>query len=432
MTLPISTNSNTDFITSECSAGKPGEVLPVNIAARKAINAATLVLNSESVPLNEASGRVTSRKITATFDLPPFSNSAMDGYAVNTADFDGDAPWQFDLVGRIAAGDNPLPRNKLKTTMQIFTGAPVPAGFDSVVMQEHCERRNKKIMFHSRPKQHLNIRKKGEDVPLGSHVIDAGCIMTSARQALVAALGQDKVDIFKKLRIGLISTGNELCEPGSDIGDGQIYNSNRYFLLSALRQPWVDIIDFGIVEDNAEVIRNKIRQATSQCDVLITTGGVSAGGEDHMFEVLRRENAELEVLKVAMRPGKPVTVGKIGQTLLFALPGNPYAMAVTFSQIALPVLRKLAGMTNYQNVSSAAIADFSHRKRLGRTEFVPVHIKGQDGLGRPIATLLGRGAAASLNPMCMANAIAELPAQLEYIENGALLTTYTLSQLQWG
>jgi len=404
-----------------CSAGKSGNVLSVDIAGTKAIAAVGPVSETESVSLLEAVGRIAASPVTSPINLPPFPNSAMDGFAVRTADFERPGPWYLSMAGRITAGGTAAGTYPTRTTVRIFTGAPVPDGFDAVVMQEHCERSGDTVRFERQPKLGQNIRYAGEDVAVGNATVWAGSVLTPARVALLAAVGIEAVVVWRRVRVGLISTGDELREPGQALDPGQIYNSNRYFLRSALKCPWIDTADFGIVPDDPESIRTAVREASDTCDVVITTGGVSAGEEDHMMDVLRRENAEVEVLKLAMRPGKPVTVGKIGDSLFFGLPGNPYATVVTFSRIAFPAIKAIGGLNFVEAPWLQAVSGFSYCSKPGRSEYVPVTWERRDTDGRPVVEMLGSGSSASLSPMAAAMAIALLPPDLECVMPGTPL-----------
>ena len=305
-----------------------------------------LFCETENLGLMSSAGRVLAGNVVAEMDLPPFDNSAMDGYAVRTSDLRGAGPWKLSVSGRIAAGDSSRGSNPASMeAIRILTGAPVPEGFDAVVMQEHCERQGDRISILRLPRRGENIRQTAEDVRAGAPLLDSGEMLTAQRLALLAAQGFAKIDVLRKVRIGLISTGSELRDPGQSLGPGQIYNSNRVMIHSMLAQfRWAEAIDFGIVQDRREALVEAFSNATKECDVLITTGGVSAGEEDHVVSALDRHGGKLDVLKVAMRPGKPVKIGLMGKTLFAGLPGNPNAALVTFRQIALPAIRTIAGL----------------------------------------------------------------------------------------
>lgn len=404
--------------TNQCTAGKSADVLSVDVAAEKAIRAATPLSRSEKLGLLDTSGRVLDATIVSPINIPPFCNSAMDGYAVNTGGLAGSGPWTLGISDRIVAGDVSSRPLVPGTAARIMTGAPIPSGADAVIMQEACEKHGDTIIVRQRPQPGKNIRNKGEDVALGTEIVASGTLLDARQIALLAAAGVNQVSVKAKLTVGLISTGSELADPGQPLLPGQIYNSNRYFLRASLDKPWITTIDYGIDRDDAQLIRSTVRQVARDCDVLITTGGVSAGEEDHMLDVLRHEAAELSVMKVAMRPGKPVTVGKLGSTLYVGLPGNLFATAVTFAKIAWPAIRAAAGMTAEADRSIEAIAGFEIDHKIGRTEFIPVTWSRRDACGRPIAEILGRGSSASLSPFAQARAIAVLPPDTSTINVG--------------
>ncbi|SDA38762.1 gephyrin-like molybdotransferase Glp [Mesorhizobium qingshengii] len=408
-------------LTNEsCPAGASGKVISVDIAAAKAIAIARTVRETEHVPLMAARGRILARDLFGSIDLPPFDNSAMDGYAVRLADFVGAGPWTFSVSGRIAAGETCSEQpSASKEALRIFTGAPVPAGFDAVVMQEHCERTNDAVVITTLPRRGENIRNAGEDVRVGKRLMGAGDQLSPQRLALLAGQGMAEVEVLRKVRIGLISTGTELKEPGEILDLGQIYNSNRVMIRAMLSAAsWAEIIDFGIVPDRRDALVRTFGEAASRCDVLVTTGGVSAGEEDHVVSALGQHGGTLDILKVAMRPGKPVKIGMIGTMLFAGLPGNPNAALVTFRQIALPAIRAIAGLRSVEADWSPAVAGFAYEKRLGRTEFVSVRVTGRDEFGRPVLDMLGRGSSASLMAMALADGIAMLPPDVGSIERG--------------
>ena len=377
----------------------------------------------ERLPLVEASGRVLAEDVAARHDVPPFDNSAMDGYAVRLSDLAGDGPWTLTLEGRSAAGDRTdAPPARAGTARRILTGAPVPADFDAVVMQERCTVANGTVTIAAKPREGQNVRVRGEDVPEGTPLLAKGCLLTPQKLALLAGSGIADVAVWRKVRVGLISTGSELREPGEPLAPGQIHNSNRIMLRAMLAGlAWAEVVDFGIVPDARARLEDILRRAADSCDAIVSTGGVSEGEEDHVAAIMREGGARLEVVKVAMRPGKPVKIGLIGRTLFAGLPGNPNSALVTFRRIALPALRAMAGLRTVEPEWQPGIAGFSHPKKVGRTEFVPVRMTGEVRQGVPVLALLARGSSASLSAMAEADGIAQLPPEDEVIEPGALL-----------
>ncbi len=400
-----------------CEAGASAAVIPVDIAAAKAVAASMPVADIETVDLLAANGRVLAGDIDATLNLPPFDASAMDGYAVKAESFTGQGPWRLKVTGRIAAGDTSA--QSFDGSVCILTGAPVPQGFETVVMQEKCRLDGDAIVIDQKPQTGQNVRIAGEDVRRGESLLDAGIILKPQHLALLAGQGMAAVEVGRKVRVGLISTGTELREPGTPLHPGQIFNSNRVMLRASLDAcRWAEVLDFGIVPDTREAIAAVLAEAAVQCDAIITTGGVSAGEEDHVTWAVGSGGGVLDVMKVAMRPGKPVKVGKLGAALFLGLPGNPNATLVTFRMIALPALRRLAGLSVTAPTWTQAVTDFTYEKRPDRTEFVPVRLcaPGPDGL--PRLAMLGRGSSASLRAISQADGIALLPPGVDQVEPG--------------
>ncbi|MCO5066936.1 MAG: molybdopterin molybdotransferase MoeA [Rhizobiaceae bacterium] len=401
-----------------CSSGTGREVITVDVASAKAIAAVCPVTEVVRLPLLDAAGRVLAGDIVSPIALPPFANSAMDGYAIRMADLEGSGPWTPPVRGRMRAGDAGIV-GPAGSAIRIFTGAPIPEGFDTVVMQERCQRDGNSVIIPDRPRPGQNVRPMGEDVRRGDLLLGAGAALSPQKLALLAGAGIGGVDVLRKVRVAIVSTGNELRDPGEELKPGQIYNSNRTMLIASLASlVWVEFVDWGIVPDDRQRLLTSLKRAAAGSDVLITTGGVSAGEEDHVAAVLRDSGAELDVLKVSMRPGKPVKIGRVGATLIAALPGNPNAALVTFRQIVLPAIRKAAGLHHVDPDLQPAISGFSYRKPLGRTEFVPVRIQTRNTHGVPMIQMLGRGSSSSLPAMALADGIALLPPDKDAVEYG--------------
>jgi molybdopterin molybdotransferase len=345
----------------------------------------------------------------------------MDGYAVRLGDFHGTGPFRFRVSERIIAGDTRSLSLAEGTAARIFTGAPIPEGADAVIMQESVTPRGSVIEVATQPRAGLNIRREGEDRRIGAPVLPRGLRLTPPRLALLAAAGMADVLVHSRLRVGLFSTGNELRDPGQTLAFGQIYNSNRVMLRSLMAEPWIEITDYGILPDDPDAIRSAIRQASASNDIVISSGGVSAGEEDHVLDALKREDATLEVLKVAIRPGKPLTIGRVGGALFFGLPGNPYAAAITFIQIARPALRKAAGLLEEIDSWIPAVSGFDYPRKTGRREYLPVTWDRRDALGRPVLNRLDQGSSASLGPIATARGIAVIDPDIERISPGSPL-----------
>lgn len=412
----------------ECGVGRVGDILPVDIASTKAARAAVPVERTQLVALRNAHGRILAEPVSSRVNVPPFNNSAMDGYAVNASAFAQRGPWQLDVSDRLVAGDISSKRIAIAQAARIMTGASMPEGTDTVIMQEACTRKGDTILISDKPTRGRHVRISGEDVRKGTRLLDVGATLSPAKQALLAASGLDSVTVFDRVRIGLISTGSELIEPGEALRPGKIFNSNRYYLLSRLNRPWIEIVDYGMVQDDTSAIRALVRKAAQSCDILISTGGVSAGEEDHMLDVLGKENAALDVLKVAMRPGKPVTVGRLDKTLYLGLPGNPYAAAVTFEKIGWPAILVTGGIAANTPDSIHAVCGFDLDRKSGRTEYVPVTWSELDKFGRPIVKRLGKGSSASLKPLANARGFGILLPDQSRIRKGAEIRVDLIEQ----
>jgi molybdopterin molybdotransferase len=302
--------------------------------------------------------------------------------------------------------------------IRIFTGAPIPDGADAVVMQEHATRQGNHVELMGPVKRGLNIRRAGEDAPAGIDALESGVLLTPPRLALLAGGGLTSVRVLARLRVGLFSTGNELREPGEHLAHGQIYNTNRVLLRGLLGQPWIALTDYGILQDDPALIREALTRAAAENDVVLTSGGVSVGEEDHIRAALGLGGGVFESLNVAIRPGKPLTIGHLSKALYIGLPGNPYATAITCTQIAMPAMRRAAGLREEGDRWIPAVADFTYQRKTGRTEYIPVTWHERDSMGRPRLIRLGVGASASLSPLALAKGIAALPPHLAAVQPG--------------
>lgn len=416
-------DNSTNRADEECAAGSSALPVSPDVAAARAAAIARAVTDTETLNLIAARGRVASEPVHSLLDLPPFDNSAMDGYALRCGELEGEGPWTLKIAGRSAAGDTvegvAYPP---ASAVRILTGAPLPKGFDAVVMQEHCRVDGEFVTISKMPTGHCNIRRRGEDVSRGDLLVQRGDLLSAQKLSLLAGSGHATVTVLRKVKIGLISTGSELRDPGEGLSPGQIYNTNRVLLAAMLSDlPWVEIIDFGIVPDNRKLLEQTFADAASRCDAIISTGGVSAGDEDHVAAILREGGAKLEIVKVAMRPGKPVKIGLIGNAFFAGLPGNPNATLVTFRRIALPALRAIAGLREIEPEWQPVIAGFAYPKKQNRTEFVPVRKTGETRNGIPVVEMMARGSTASLSAMAISDGIALLPPENESISPGMTL-----------
>jgi molybdopterin molybdotransferase len=350
--------------TVSCLDGYDPDALRVD-KAREAIRACLSPLTqTEKVPVRDAVGRVLAEDIVPEINVPAHDNSAMDGYAVRFSDIDkplreiGTALAGKPFAGKLGAGE----------CVRIMTGAVMPAGADTVVIQEVVSKEGDRITIPPGQKKAQNVRYAGEDLKVGVPVLRAGKLMTPADIGLIASLGTGEVKVRRKLRVAFFATGDELASIGAPLKEGEVYDSNRYTLHGMLARLGVELIDMGVVRDAPDLLERAFRQAAEKADAVITTGGVSVGEADFVRQLMDRLG-EVLFWKIAMRPGRPMAFGKIGNAFLFGLPGNPVAVMVTFYQFVRDALVFMSGRDAAPlpllNVPSAE----NLRKVPGRTEY---------------------------------------------------------------
>lgn len=405
----------------DCDAPEGGRIVSVDVALQKGLSLAARPVGAETVPLAAATGRILAEPATTPHPLPPFDNSAMDGYGVRLADLSGPGPWRLPVEGRVAAGRLPPASMPTGTALRILTGAPVPPWVDAVVMQEHVEREAGAIVVAERPREGLNIRRCGEDLPAGAPILPAGVLVGAREAAALASTGAPSVTVHRRLRVSFFSTGSELVEPGAALGPAQIHNSNRPMLAAALDRPWIEARDLGAVADDPAKLADTLMEAAREADLVISTGGVSVGDEDHMPAVFRKAGGDIHALRVAMKPGKPLAVGRMGGAIYLGLPGNPVSAFITWLAIGEPVAKRRAGLSETRPARTLVTAGFDVERRPGRCEFRPVRIAGYDGLGRPRVELLSPSYSARVALLAAADGLAILPAEAERIAAGDLL-----------
>jgi len=370
---------------------------PIDTALKQLLPLLPLITEQESVLLEQAAGRILADDCMSPIDVPPHCNSAMDGYALNSADLGADAI-QLKITQRIAAGEVGAQLNSGEAA-RIFTGAPVPEGADAVVMQENCEVSGDVLsVLQQNVSPGENLRQAGDDIQAGALILAQGHRLKPQDIGLLASIGLKSVRVVRRLRVTLLTTGDELVQPGTKLKAGQIYNSNFFTLHALLEGLQIEVLDCGIVADDFEGTRQALIAAAAQSDCVITTGGVSVGEEDHVKAVVEQEG-ELELWKLAIKPGKPLACGKIATTQFFGLPGNPVSAFVTFALVVRPcLLRMLGGMQTVPNTFSVA-AGFSAAASGERQEYLRCQL-AQDADGVAALQALrnqSSGVAASLS-----------------------------------
>lgn len=342
-------------------------LIPLDDALSQMLGRITPLNTSESVPLVQAFGRITARDVVSPLDVPGFDNSAMDGYAVRLSDIATDAPLM--VAGKAFAGQPYHGEWPAGSCIRIMTGAPVPAGCDAVVMQEETEHTDAGVRFIAPVKAGQNIRRRGEDIANGAVVFPAGTRLTVAELPVLASLGIPEVEVVRKIRVALFSTGDELQLPGQPLGDGQIYDTNRLAVHLMLEQLGCEVINLGIIRDDPEQLRQTFIKADSEADVVISSGGVSVGEADYTKTILD-ELGEIGFWKLAIKPGKPFAFGKLSDSWFCGLPGNPVSAALTFYQLVQPLLAKLSGFTGSTQAPRLRVRAASRLKKSpGRLDF---------------------------------------------------------------
>ncbi len=349
-------------------------LLSVDEALETLLAGASPVSEIEQAPTMAAVGRVLAQAQTSTMDVPPMDNSAMDGYAIRLAEVSG----PLTIAQRIPAGSvgKPLAPG---TAARIFTGAPVPTGADAVVMQEFASVEGDALKVKNKPKPGEWIRHTGSDIRKGATVLAAGKRLLPQDTGLAASVGIKALPVYRKVRLGLFFTGDELVMPGDPLPPGRIYNSNRFTLNGLAAAFGCEVRDYGIVPDKLEATREVLRRAASENDIIVTSGGVSVGDEDHVKPAVEAEGSLL-MWKIAMKPGRPLAFGKVGKASFIGLPGNPVSSFVTFLIFVRPFLLKTQGQVDVAARAIDARADFDWPEPDPRREFLRVKWNAQGGL----------------------------------------------------
>ncbi|MCW2098732.1 UNVERIFIED_ORG: molybdopterin molybdochelatase [Pseudomonas psychrophila] len=357
--------------------GRTGELMPVEVALAQllALAEAAPIRDSESVLLADSDGRVLADDLVASLDLPPWPNSAMDGYAFSLADWTGEP---LPVSQRIFAGQAPEPLTP-GTCARIFTGAPVPQGADCVEMQENAQvQADERVLFTETLTVGQNIRPQGQETTVGETVLTAGTRLGPIEQGLAASLGCATLKVIRRVKVAVLSTGDELIEPGQPLGPGQIYNSNRVVLCSWLKRMGCEVVDAGILPDDLPATRQRLAELGA-VDLILSTGGVSVGEADFLGIALREEG-ELALWKLAIKPGKPLTFGHFRGVPVIGLPGNPASTLVTFALLARPYLLRRQGVQDVAPLKFQVPAGFVWAKPGNRREY----LRGRLDQGRAI------------------------------------------------
>ncbi len=380
--------------------------LDADEALRRILARVSAVSETETLPVRDALGRILAADIVSGVPVPAHTNSAVDGYAVRGDDLPGDAAVSYRNVGTAFAGRPYQGSVDAGDTVRIMTGAPVPPECDTVIMQEDVRVDGASIGYDGGVRRGDNVRAAGEDIRAGDTVLERGRRINASDLGLIASLGIGEIKVYRRLKIAYFSTGDELRSIGETLGPGDIYDSNRYTLYGMLAALGAEIHDLGVVRDTPEALREGF-DAAADADVLITSGGVSVGEADFVRQILG-ERGEVGFWKVAMKPGRPLAFGNIGDTWFFGLPGNPVSVMVTFYQFVQPALKKLMGATAVPALTCRAITTGRLKKRPGRTEYQR-GVLGRDADGNLTVTHTGDQGSGILTSMSQADCFIVLP-----------------------
>ncbi|TOD37913.1 bifunctional molybdopterin-guanine dinucleotide biosynthesis adaptor protein MobB/molybdopterin molybdotransferase MoeA [Vibrio parahaemolyticus] len=388
----------------------------------KILSLVNTVSEIEACKIENAYGRVLAEHIISPVNVPQYTNSAMDGYAIRSDDVDRDS---YQVVAEVMAGhayDQPL---EVGQAVKIMTGAPTPLNGDTVVMREQASQEGDKVTFNgSNIKAGQNVRQAGEDLAIGSDVFTAGTRLASPEMGMIASLGFGEANVFRKLKVAVFSTGDEVQAPGTEQKANSIYDSNRFTIMGMLEKLGCEILDFGILEDNEQLMIEALENASAQADVVMTSGGVSVGDADYIKLALDKLG-QIDFWRINMRPGRPLAFGQINNKPFFGLPGNPVAVMVSFINFVEPALRKMQGEQGWKPLKVNAIATENLRSRQGRTEFSR-GVYELDDTGRLTVRTTGKQGSGILRSMSEANCLIEISPAIDTVKAGESVTIIPL------
>lgn len=391
------------------------------------LKAAKTPSKTECVDLDEALGRILAEDINSSINVPGFDNSAMDGYTIALSDQHLEkSGLSFSVVDRIPAGSTGIELQE-GSAARIFTGAPIPKGANTVIMQEECSpsEDGTKITIDRTINLNENIRLTGNDIIQGGVILEKGRQLQPQDISLAASVGVGKLSVYSQIKVGVFFTGDELVEPGNHLTAGKIYNSNRYALVALLKQVGCKVVNLGNIEDKMQSTIDALSSLSGQCDLIMTTGGVSVGEEDHVKGAVE-SLGELNLWKIRMKPGKPLAFGKIGDTPFIGLPGNPVSSFVTFGIFALPFIKKMQGNSKHQTNKIQVQANFDCNRARPRREYARAQL--DNSTGTPQAHLFPRQGSDVMSSIVWAHGIVEIPEDTTF-EIGEMLNYYPLSEL---
>ena len=396
-----------------------GELMRADAALAILAGRIACVVGRETLPLRACRGRILAEDLVATRDVPPHDNAAVDGYAVAFDDLAPAGTTTLKVAGRVAAGAELARAARRGEAIRIFTGARMPDGLDTCFMQEDARETDAIVTLPPGIRRGANRRKRGEDVREGATILARGTRLRPQDLGLAASIGLPALDIFRRLRVATFSTGDELVEPGTPAPAGRVYDANRVALIALLEQFGCDVVDLGIVRDDADALRAALARAANAADAIVTSGGMSTGEEDHVRAGVAALGA-IHFWRLAIRPGRPVALGTVAGKAFVGLPGNPVAMMVTAMRFARPLLLGLAGASARAPLAFKVRAAADLTKKVGRREWLRARlVTGADGV--PVAHRFPRDGAGILTSLVESDGLVELPEELAAVEAGAMV-----------
>ena len=404
----------------------PPSLMSLEQALEQILNSIAPIEDVETLGIMDAFGHILAESIHSPLNVPPYQNSAMDGYAVRSADLPASGETTLELIGTSWAGTPFAGEVGKKQCVRIMTGAKMPAGADTVIMQEDVQKNDQHITIGDSHKAGQHVRHIGEDIREGDEVLQPGKLLKAAELGLLASLGIAKVQVRRPLKAAFFSTGDELRAVGEPLEEGQIYDSNRYTIFGMLKGLGVEIHDLGVIRDQREDVEAAFTRAAELADIVFTSGGVSVGDADFVKQTLEKLGT-VNLWKIAMKPGKPLAFGRINKAYFFGLPGNPVSAMATFYQVALPALHKLMGQAAQAPLQLKLRCLDRLKKRPGRIDFQRGILDYEDG------ELVVRGVGAQgshiLSSMSRANCFIILPAEQGTVEAGSRVEVQPFSSL---
>jgi molybdopterin molybdotransferase len=411
------------MLIGDNTCDRPG-LFGIEAALQIAIAVTAPVSGNEMIAVDACAGRVTARPVLSGIPLPPFDQSAVDGYGIHVEDIASGRTGPFRLMGKVAAGSRHAPTLALGEAVRLLTGAAIPQSVGAVVMEEKTTACERSVTIGRPAEPGLNIRRAGEDVGERTEILEAGTLIDARHIAILTASGTRDVSVRRRVRVAVLSTGDELIRSDTVRLEGQIHDSNGPMLQALFASPALELRMLGCCPDHPARLTREIAGASRLFDLLLCSGGVSGSDADHVAASVLAAGGTCKKISLALKPGKPLAIGRVGGMAILALPGNPVAALVGALLFARPMLRALTGQSTHvqATIMARAVSTFPHR--LGRTEFVPVRVVDHDSSGTPLLEKLGRGGSARLRPLVIADGLGCIPGDMDDLPAGAPLRYY--------